>query len=257
MFKSLVFFDLDGTLLNDDSVITDEVELAINQLKKNGHLPIIATGRPYSQISDILEKTIIDSYILLNGQTIIVENEVIFESKFEHKLIRKLNEIADHFDIELAYYGRNSHVISKRTPIVEKSLNYFNILLPVEDNLYYEENDVMMMLLFTDNMEHDIFFKEKFSNLNFYRTSPYSIDVIHAENSKATSIIKLIEYMEYTDLPTYAFGDSMNDIDMLEKADYSISMGNAVNEVKEISDIVVSSNNDTGIIEGLSYYNLI
>lgn len=115
----------------------------------------------------------------------------------------------------------------------------------------------MMMLLFTDKLEHDSIFERAFPELNFYRTSPYSIDVIHAENSKATSIEKLKEHMGYSDLPTYAFGDSVNDIGMLKEATYSVVMGNGIEEVKQYADIIVSSNNETGIIEGLKHYNLI
>lgn len=92
MIKSLVFFDLDGTLLNDESIITEEIEAAIGTLKNNGHLPIIATGRPYSQIADILENTIIDSYILLNGQTIIIEGETVFSSNFSGDLMHDLSK---------------------------------------------------------------------------------------------------------------------------------------------------------------------
>lgn len=257
MYKSLVFFDLDGTLLNDESVITEEVEIALRSIKDNGHLPIIATGRPYSQIYNILENTIIDSYILLNGQTIIVEGKTIFSSNFSDHLMHNFIDTANENDIPLAFYGANKHVISQHTTIVEEALEYFNIPLPDEDEKYYEENDVMMMLLFTDNLDHDVLFEKKFPELNFYRTSPYSIDVIHAENSKATSIEKLKKHMGYEDLPTYAFGDSVNDLGMIKEADYSVVMGNGVEELKEIADVIVSSNNETGIIDGLKYYNLL
>lgn len=257
MNKSLVFFDLDGTLLNNDSIITNEIEESIVKLKENGHLPVIATGRPYSQIVDILENTIINSYVLVNGQKIIVEEEIIFKSPFEHELIQRVIDKANLHDIELAYYGSKSHAVSHTTPYVKKALSYFNIPLSNENNKYYEEKEVLMMLLFTDNLEHDKLFEEEFPELNFYRTSPYTIDVIHAQNSKATSIDKLKSFLRYDDIPTYAFGDGLNDIEMLKNATYSIAMGNAVEEVKKVSDIIVSSNEEAGIIEGLKFYNLI
>ncbi|MGO4942472.1 Cof-type HAD-IIB family hydrolase [Ruoffia tabacinasalis] len=255
--QSLVFFDLDGTLLNEKSVITPEVEDVLIQLKAKGHLPIIATGRPYSQIKHILENTVIDSYILVNGQMIVLEKKTIYQSVFDKDEIREFNRLANRYQIPLAFYGRDSHVISENTTTVQKALTYFNIPVPSVEKEYYINNDVLMMLLFTEDLNHDKFFKTLFPSMNFYRTSPHSIDIIHSYNSKSRSIDKLRESMSAESLPTYAFGDGMNDIEMLKNATFSVAMGNAIEEAKEVSDIVVSSNSENGIIEGLEYFDLI
>lgn len=257
ILQSLVFFDLDGTLLNKDSFIEPVVEEALHKLKLNGHLPIIATGRPYSQIKNILDNTIIDTYILVNGQTIIFEGKVIYNSSFDVDEIREFHRLASRYEIPLALYGENSHVVTEVTDTVQNALNYFNIPMPKVDSNYFMHSSVLMMLLFTENEEYDNLFKKLFPSMNFYRTSPFSVDVIHSHNSKARSIDKLKTHMLAEGSTTYAFGDGLNDVVMLKNADFSIAMGNAIQEAKDVSDIVVSSNNENGIIEGLKYYNLI
>lgn len=220
-------------------------------------MPIIATGRPYSQIQSILENTIIDSYILVNGQTIIFEGKEIYKSVFEKDNIEEFHNLAKQYEIPLAFYGSNSHVISQLTPTVDNAMEYFNIPTPSEDSKYYEHSDVLMMLLFTENLKHDQIFKENYPTLNLYRTSPYSIDVIHSINSKAKSIDKLRDHMIADELVTYAFGDGINDLEMIKNATYGIAMDNGVQEVKEVANVVVSSNDEKGIVEGLKYYKLI
>ncbi|MBC1434818.1 HAD hydrolase family protein [Listeria rocourtiae] len=44
-------------------------------------------------------------------------------------------------------------------------------------------------------------------------------------DSKTQGIAKLLEVMDFEDVPTYAFGDGMNDLEMFEAVDYAIAMG--------------------------------
>lgn len=62
---ALVFFDLDGTLLNEESLVDEDVKEALVQLKDNGAVPFIATGRSPIEIQHVLKETVIDSFITL------------------------------------------------------------------------------------------------------------------------------------------------------------------------------------------------
>ncbi|WP_255565907.1 HAD-IIB family hydrolase [Desemzia sp. RIT 804] len=66
--KGLVFFDLDGTLLNTKSELDREVSDALESMKQNNVIPFVATGRSPLEIKHVLENSPIDSFITLNGQ---------------------------------------------------------------------------------------------------------------------------------------------------------------------------------------------
>ena len=70
-YKGLVFFDLDGTLLDDKSQVSADNKRALDQLRQNGYLPIIATGRSVAELGDVLEGEEITYYtpteIVLSG----------------------------------------------------------------------------------------------------------------------------------------------------------------------------------------------
>ena len=73
MMKKVVFFDIDGTLVTRNNQVPKTTIEAIEQLKKNGVTPIIATGRSPLLIKEIAQTLNIDSYISMNGQYIVYE----------------------------------------------------------------------------------------------------------------------------------------------------------------------------------------
>ena len=63
MYKAVVFFDLDKTLLNDEKQVPPENVAALKALEANHVLPVIATGRNYYELDDIMAVTGVRSAI--------------------------------------------------------------------------------------------------------------------------------------------------------------------------------------------------
>ena len=112
-----------------------------------------------------------------------------------------------------------------------------------------------MLLVICEN--GDEFYKENFPELKFFRNGPSSMDTISKEGSKGHGIRKLIETLDYFDVPTYGFGDGPNDVELLGACDYKIAMGNAVPALKEVADFVTKKNTEGGIVYALRHYSLI
>ncbi|KLD57675.1 hypothetical protein WP50_31955 [Lactiplantibacillus plantarum] len=67
MYQAVVFFDLDGTLMQDDKTVAASSVRAIQQLRANHVLPVIATGRNVFEVQDVMTTTGIDSIVSANG----------------------------------------------------------------------------------------------------------------------------------------------------------------------------------------------
>ena len=78
MYKYLVFFDLDSTLFDANSKVNDEVANAMDEIRANGGLPVIATGRTLYEIPDTLAKTKINTVVASNGDYAMFENHELF-----------------------------------------------------------------------------------------------------------------------------------------------------------------------------------
>jgi hydroxymethylpyrimidine pyrophosphatase-like HAD family hydrolase len=74
-----------------------------------------------------------------------------------------------------------------------------------------------------------------------------AVDVIPVSSGKGTSIAKILRYFNLEPAQAMAFGDSYNDIDMLQAVGTGVAMGNSAARIKEIADDVCGSVSEDGI----------
>ena len=218
MTKGIVFFDLDNTLLNADTKLDNEVADAMSQLRQNDIVPVISSGRNIFEIQTIMDKAAIDTVVSANGSYVINHGQPIYESKITDEQIERFSKIATE-------HGNSFVVLNDQT----SRLNKFT---QMAQNAF--DND-----------------------FTFYRNTPFSMDVVAQGVSLIVGIIKLLELPEYSDVPTYAFGDGNNDIAMLEAVDHPVAMGNALPHVKPYAEFVTTNNTNHGIVNGLKHFKLI
>lgn len=255
MVKGLVFFDLDGTLLNDKSQIDADVVEAIAKLKQNNYVPIVATGRTIVEIEHILKEAGIDSIISMNGQHGVYNGKEVYDKQIPKDSIRRLKERVLSNRQQIAFYNPGKIRITGHSYMAEKCFEYVNGELPLIDGQMYEKEPINMLLVLTDTGDDE--YRDEFPEFNFVRNSPFSIDVFEEDVSKAEGIKIFIKELQFEDLPTYAFGDGLNDMEMFEIVDYPIAMENAVDALKEKAVHITKSNLNQGIELGLKHYNLI
>src|SRR5699024_1203950 len=90
MNKSIIFFDIDSTLLNHEKELPKSAKEAILKLKENGHIVAIATGRAPFMYADLRKELEIDTYVSYNGQYVVLNGEVIYIYTFNFSFIFKL-----------------------------------------------------------------------------------------------------------------------------------------------------------------------
>src|SRR5213595_3088611 len=81
--KKIVFFDIDGTLLDHDKNLPMSTRQAVMELKNNGVFVAIATGRAPFMFESLRKELEIDSYVSFNGQYVVFENEPIYENPLD------------------------------------------------------------------------------------------------------------------------------------------------------------------------------
>lgn len=253
--RGICFFDMDGTLLNSDSKVLDSSLQALDKLRENNIIPVIATGRTLIEISHQMKITGIESAVMMNGQMAIFEGEKVYEDVIDADLLERLTEEAKSQNVEVCYYNDKRIGATANTPVVKAHYDFLGEPMPeVRTNMYKEETINMALLLLETG---DDYFPERFPELQFVRNTPFSNDVLKKGGSKAVGISKLLEVMGYQDVPTYAFGDGMNDLEMFDAVDYAIAMENAVPLLKEKATFVTKDNNSDGIMLGLKQFDLI
>ncbi|SFH89438.1 Cof-type HAD-IIB family hydrolase [Pisciglobus halotolerans] len=255
--KALVFFDLDGTLLNERSEMDRDVIQVLEQLKANGGVPFIATGRSPLEIQHVLDSTPIDSFITLNGQYIVYEGEEVYRSVMPKDTLVRLKEETDAHDFALSFYTADKIKATKETEAMVNAYKFIHSTVPEVDSDIYLREEILMALVFNTKPQYDQTFIDRFPELSFYRNTPYSMDTINKNKSKATGIKELVNKLQFKDIPTFAFGDGPNDIEMIRYADVGVAMDNAKPEIKEAADFVTAGNLDGGIAKALKHFELL
>ncbi|MBC2176513.1 Cof-type HAD-IIB family hydrolase [Listeria booriae] len=252
---AICFFDLDGTLLTSDSVVAPSSVQALQALRAKNIMPIIATGRTLCEIEHVLEATKMTSVIAMNGQYVMYDGKEVYTNPIDVAEIKALHEGAQSQGVEMAFYTEAKIRATAQNEIMEKHYRYLGEASPEIDAELYLKEPIYMLLLLLE--QGDDFFPERYPYFQFVRNTPFSNDVVPKGGSKARGIAKLLEVMGFEDVPTYAFGDGMNDLEMFEAVDYAIAMDNAVPALKEKAAFITANNNEDGIAKGLGLCGLL
>ena len=266
--KNILFTDLDGTLFLNDSTISDDMRSALKRLTSNGHRLVIASGRPLPSILeriDLLDMRFDNMYVISNNGSLITElatGQKIYEQKLPPSLINEIAEICN---------DRNVHVHSySETEIVgydkDAEFDYYHtrIHMPfvkVKDlGEYLKDGAYKVQIISLDDYEllksvgDEILCKlgdrveAVYSSLKYLEILPKGI-------GKGISVRRVASLLAMPMSHTYAAGDAGNDITMIKAAGTGIAMANAIDEVKEIADIVTKkTNNEDGLIEIIDKY---
>jgi Cof subfamily protein (haloacid dehalogenase superfamily) len=252
-YNAIVFFDLDGTLLDANEQVTPEIKTALQELKANHILPVVNTGRPPVHARAIAAEAGIDSFIAMNGMYIVVDEEVVSTTEMDKEDVRALLAEAKTNDGMLVYYSNENIFLSEAD---ENLRHFFHEMPPIQEEVF-ETAPINMVVLRSFDPATDDAYREKFPMLNFFRNAPFAIDVMIAGADKGFGAEKLVEAINANGVPTYAFGDGENDVHLLQAVTHGIAMGNGIPKVKEVAEFVTTENTNKGIINGLKYFNLI
>lgn len=255
--SKIVFFDIDGTLLDHDKNLPDSAKEAILELKSNGVFVAIATGRAPFMFENLREELGIDSFVSFNGQYVVFENEPIYKNRLNPDKLEELFSEArkkEHPLVFMNHQTMKSSVMHHQH--IEASLGSLKFVHPEMDDRFYENRELYQSLLFCKDGEEE-FYKENYPEFHFIRWHPFSVDILPSGGSKAEGITKMIERLGFRLEDVYAFGDGLNDFEMLKSVGTGVAMGNAVPELKEYANLVTRNVDDDGIWHGLKKLELI
>lgn len=253
----ILFFDIDGTLYDDNKTLPNSAKEAISQAKAKGHEIAISTGRAPFMIKPVLEELEIDTYICFNGQYVVHGGEVIHAGEIQKSLLEEVTEFANERSHPLVYMDDQQMISTvEGHPHIEEGIFSLKFPYPEVDKYFYRNRPVYQTLLFCTE-EEEAAYAEAFPRLKFVRWHTYSCDILPAGGSKAEGMEKLLSRLGKTMDDAVAFGDGLNDIEMLEAAGTGVAMGNSLPEVKKYADYVTGHVNTGGLADAMRKLKLI
>lgn len=255
--EKILFFDVDGTLYDTNKELPDTAKAAIMEAKRKGHLVAISTGRAPFMIKPVLEELEIDSYVCFNGQYVVLKGEVIHAQAITKEYLEDVTRFANGLSHPLVYLDEKKMVSSiEEHPDIELGISSLKFPYPEVDHAYYENHPVYQTLIFCTE-EEEAQYVHEFPNLKFVRWHPVSCDVLPGGGSKAKGIQAMLDRIGKTMDDAVAFGDGLNDVEMLDAVSIGVAMGNALPEVKKHADFIADHVNADGLAKAMQELKLI
>ncbi len=254
-----IFLDLDGTLNNDQKVITPRTKAALMAAQSRGVRLVLASARPSPGLfkeRDILSLQdhggILMSY---NGGRIVdaKSGEVLFQTAMDMAQTKRVLRFLEHLPVTpILDDGRQFYVTDKNGYKVQYECKN-NCMECTEvsnlaDFLSFAPIKILMAVLPEQlprvQAQIAAFLPD---NLTVVQTAPFYLEVIPASINKGQGLRDTCAALGIDPTQTVAFGDAENDIPMLCAAGVGVAMGNANDAVKSAADEVTLSNNEDGI----------
>ena len=260
--RNLLFFDIDGTLITDDErkVFPADAKAALQAARLAGNLVFINTGRVRCNVEEILSETQFDGLVCGCGSYIEYHGEVLYHHTIPQDTCRELAVLCRECRMQ-AFFEHTE--ISGYDPEVD--LPYIGFL--VEE--YRKKGIPMMTDIFGEDFRFDKFsgWYDRTSDLVRFREGIRGVfqyidrgegffEVEPVGHSKASGMQFLLEYFNLPFSCSYAFGDSNNDLEMLQYAAHSVCMEQGSELCRRTAEFVTTGVEEEGIRKALAHYGL-
>ena len=275
-----LFFDIDGTLVGKSREVTQKNKEAIALARENGHKAFVCTGRAPTSIDKDILKIGFDGIISSAGGFVIIDDEFIFENFINQYVLSEVMTIFINnrifFSLEtkntiyetagttdffhrrhVSMYKDNPELIRafelRRKGESRKNIKDFNICTTGVTKVCFIAED-------KQNFYRVKPFLEEFFNIVLFSKDEDSYcngEIIIKNCTKVDGIIKVVDHFGGKMKDTIAFGDSMNDYEMIQEASVGVVYEGAVEELKQHASHFFKEPDEDGIYISMKELGLI
>ena len=233
----LIASDMDGTLLDEHSEVPAETFGLIRELREAGVHFAASSGRRLDTLHEFFAPVVDQmDFVASNGAQVVVSGELIDREVFSHIGLRRLKETVDNFDcLHIALFD-STHLLA--------AVRVYDVPAP--------EVNILKTSIFCDTPEYTmdmayVLQRELGDRFVFAPSGSRWIDVMQVGVSKATGIRQIMEYLGIEADEVMAFGDAMNDYEILRMVGHPVAMGNGRYAVKQIAERVIGKNTEQAV----------
>ena len=248
----LLLFDLDGTLLCSNKTISKKTLKAIGECRKKGLLVGVSTSRGEQNSLPFIEELQPDVLITSGGALVKYNNEYIYKGEFSEEETRRMIEAAREVcgaDCEITIDTIDSHYWNYKVDPKKQDQSWGDSIYSNFNN-FRKSSLKMCVEIFDEEQagQPQEILKEcdciRFSDGYWYKFTQKAV-------TKERAIMEVCAVCGIEPKEIIAFGDDYADIGMLKLCGKGVAMGNAIDEVKQMADLVIGSNDEDGIAEYL------
>ncbi|MEZ8826697.1 Cof-type HAD-IIB family hydrolase [Vibrio amylolyticus] len=256
---NIVASDLDGTLLAPNHKLSDFTKQTLKELHEKGLTFVFATGRHHVDVAGIREQVGIPAYMVTsNGARVHDQNDQLMYSKNvpEHLIQPVIDLVKQDPDIMIHMYRNDEWLLNKEDEILKNFHDESGFSYTVFDVDNAPVDGIAKIFVTHPDHDHDYLvpYEDKLNELfgeetNVAFSTPWCLEVMAAEVSKGEALDVVAKSINQSLNNCIAFGDGMNDVEMLSMAGLGLVMGTSHHKVMDAlpENPVIGSNADDAV----------
>ena len=256
----ILAIDLDETLLQSDNSISRTTMDALEAWRAAGHRVVIATGRPPRSAQLVIPPELSDCHrIVYNGARIYLDGELIYHNPIPPAVVAEILALVEHhvpdwyvgLEIDDALYV-NRHVpkpgqfeVADLRTLAHRPADKIIFFFPTPR----DDGGHAGQRAGPDKRDELTLFLAQFPPTVRALVTPKfrMVQLCAATTDKATALLHLLDHWGDSLADVVAIGDDVNDIEMIRRCGTGVAMANALPEVKQVANVVTTSNNEDGV----------
>ncbi len=260
----VVFFDIDGTIIDDDTQIIPESAIrAVEQLGKNGHLAVVNTGRPYSHIDPRIRKMAFAGWICGCGMEILLDGQWIARHHPAPEICREVVKAARDARMQVLYEAANGDLytdgeLSTHIACTSEAARMRKKGFRVCDIDELPQPEFMKLVTFCDEFSRPEEFVSRVEG--WYDCTDRGntmLELVLKGHTKAGGMVEFLQKLNLPQEETIAVGDSTNDLPMFGVARHSAALGSGMQELKDHAEYITDTVLNDGIEKAMKHFGLI
>ena len=267
MDKRILFFDIDGTLIDEEKDIVPESAVqALKKAKENGSLLFLCSGRCLAIIPEDIMALGFDGMVGGCGTYIEIGGEEVYHHVLPEDLQKEVVQDLMRYHIDGVLEGKECSAFRHDywMPVVKSIFKENGIFaektsFSARTQCFWEEEFSFdkMALWFDESSDMESFRRKYEKDFEFIQRDPTFYEVVPRGISKATGIQFVCQRLGIDIGQSIAFGDSANDISMLQAAGLSVAMGGGNPILFDQVDYVTDPVMEDGIANAMKHFNII
>ena len=260
----LLFFDIDGTIFDDQRRLPESVKPAMEKARGNGHRLIVNTGRTLCNMDRRLDDFPLDGWIMGCGTRVIYQGETLTSMEYSLEKSLALMNLNAEMKLRIVYECDTAIYFDPRIPDDRNMRAFWDFAQQhgIARTIRRDDPEFRIVKMFCFADEETIReLEERTKTLGM----PYTAidrgsgawEIVPVGYSKGTGIDFLRKKLGMSREECFAFGDSRNDLPMFRHAGHSIAMGNASDDVKAVCTYVTARPEEDGIEKAMRHFSLI
>ena len=249
----LIVSDLDGTLLNPQGELLQNTIRAVALLLENGFRFTLCSGRNLTRVMPFADTLGVSEPLVTSGGALVMDshsNLIITRHELGKEELAWIVNYARQADLGIMFMFTDEAVCELRSNNGKEVFpsRYRDHIQGVADLLSLQTSDVLKINLFgsPEKLQGAKKFIEKTSALFELCFVEGHLEILRKNVNKGNALRQLAQYLDIPMESVLVIGDDANDISMFRVAGYSVAMGNALEELKEIADEICPSNAEDG-----------